>query len=125
MSYSEKEALTQLSEASSRPKFSGTGEYDNMEHIDHIDGLFIDVPRISDYGISSKLHTAFTGHGSIWYTEMKKIYCGRFKSFKSPEIVLGYSKIPCHFKLTNTLWTKIHISGVSESLKDLKPLILK
>ncbi|MBW0467224.1 hypothetical protein O181_006939 [Austropuccinia psidii MF-1] len=30
MSYSEKEALNQLSEASIWPKFSGTGEYDHM-----------------------------------------------------------------------------------------------
>ncbi|MBW0478887.1 hypothetical protein O181_018602 [Austropuccinia psidii MF-1] len=41
MSYSEKEALKQLSEASSWPKFSGTGEYDYMELIDYIDELFI------------------------------------------------------------------------------------
>ncbi|MBW0486422.1 hypothetical protein O181_026137 [Austropuccinia psidii MF-1] len=37
MSYSEKEALKQLPEASSWPKFSGTGEYDHMELIDYID----------------------------------------------------------------------------------------
>ncbi|MBW0490266.1 hypothetical protein O181_029981 [Austropuccinia psidii MF-1] len=49
MYYSEKEALKQLPEASSWPKFSGTGEYDHMELIDYIDGLFIDVPRIPDY----------------------------------------------------------------------------
>ncbi|MBW0592350.1 hypothetical protein O181_132065 [Austropuccinia psidii MF-1] len=46
MSYSEKKALKQLPEASSWPKFSGSGEYDHMELIDYIDGLFIDVPRI-------------------------------------------------------------------------------
>ncbi|MBW0462444.1 hypothetical protein O181_002159 [Austropuccinia psidii MF-1] len=34
MSYPEKEALKQLPEASSWPKFSGTGEYDHMELID-------------------------------------------------------------------------------------------
>ncbi|MBW0523114.1 hypothetical protein O181_062829 [Austropuccinia psidii MF-1] len=49
MSYYEKEALKQLLEASSWPKFSGSGEYDHMELIDYIDGLFIDVARISDY----------------------------------------------------------------------------
>ncbi|MBW0522195.1 hypothetical protein O181_061910 [Austropuccinia psidii MF-1] len=49
MSYSEKEALKQLPEASSWPKFSGTGEYDHIELIDYIDGLFIDVPGIPDY----------------------------------------------------------------------------
>ncbi|MBW0567067.1 hypothetical protein O181_106782 [Austropuccinia psidii MF-1] len=49
MSYSEKEALKQLLEASSWPKFSGTGEYDHMKLVDYIDGLFIDVPSITDY----------------------------------------------------------------------------
>ncbi|MBW0544981.1 hypothetical protein O181_084696 [Austropuccinia psidii MF-1] len=49
MSYSEKEALKQLPEASSWPKFSGTGEYDHMEIIDYSDGLFIDVPGIPYY----------------------------------------------------------------------------
>ncbi|MBW0554114.1 hypothetical protein O181_093829 [Austropuccinia psidii MF-1] len=47
--YSEKEALKLLPEASSRAKFSGTGEYDHMELIDYIDGIFIDVPSIPDY----------------------------------------------------------------------------
>ncbi|MBW0566685.1 hypothetical protein O181_106400 [Austropuccinia psidii MF-1] len=49
ISYSEKEALKQLPEAPSRPKFSGTGEYDYMELIDYIDIVFIDVARIPDY----------------------------------------------------------------------------
>ncbi|MBW0525869.1 hypothetical protein O181_065584 [Austropuccinia psidii MF-1] len=57
MSYSENEALKQLPEASSWPKFSGTGEYDHMELIDYIDGLFIDVPSISDYWITARLNT--------------------------------------------------------------------
>ncbi|MBW0539927.1 hypothetical protein O181_079642 [Austropuccinia psidii MF-1] len=48
MSYSKKEALKQLPEASSCPKFCGSGEYDHMELIDYIDGLFIDVPSIQD-----------------------------------------------------------------------------
>ncbi|MBW0554780.1 hypothetical protein O181_094495 [Austropuccinia psidii MF-1] len=39
MSYSEKEALKQLAEACSWPKFSGTGKYDHMELIDYIYGL--------------------------------------------------------------------------------------
>ncbi|MBW0555872.1 hypothetical protein O181_095587, partial [Austropuccinia psidii MF-1] len=49
MSYSEKEALKQLPEASSWPKFSGTGEYDHMKLIDYIDGLFMDLPSIPNY----------------------------------------------------------------------------
>ncbi|MBW0525182.1 hypothetical protein O181_064897 [Austropuccinia psidii MF-1] len=74
MYYSEKEALKQLPEASSWPKFSVTGEYDHMELIDYIDGLFIDVPSIPDYWIISRLNTAFKGHASILYTEMKGIH---------------------------------------------------
>ncbi|MBW0528124.1 hypothetical protein O181_067839 [Austropuccinia psidii MF-1] len=74
MSYSEKEALKQLPEALSWPKFSGTGEYDHMELIDYIDGLFMDVPRITDYWITARLNTELKGHASIWYTEIKEIY---------------------------------------------------
>ncbi|MBW0594247.1 hypothetical protein O181_133962 [Austropuccinia psidii MF-1] len=59
MSYSEKKALKQLLEASSWPKFSRSGEYDHMELIDYIDGLFIDVPSIPDYRITARLNTAF------------------------------------------------------------------
>ncbi|MBW0561573.1 hypothetical protein O181_101288 [Austropuccinia psidii MF-1] len=68
MSYSEKEELEQLPEASSWPEFSGTGEYDHMELIAYIDGLFIDVPSIPDYWITARLNTGFKGHASIWYT---------------------------------------------------------
>ncbi|MBW0483284.1 hypothetical protein O181_022999 [Austropuccinia psidii MF-1] len=74
MSYSEKEALKQLPEASSWPKFSGTGEYVHMELIDYIDTLFIDVPSIPDYSITDRMNTEFKGHASIWYTEMKEIH---------------------------------------------------
>ncbi|MBW0560373.1 hypothetical protein O181_100088 [Austropuccinia psidii MF-1] len=74
MSYSEKEDMKQLPEASSWPKFSGLGEYDHMELIDYIDGLFIDVPSIPDYWITATLNTASKGHASIWYTEMKDIH---------------------------------------------------
>ncbi|MBW0509522.1 hypothetical protein O181_049237 [Austropuccinia psidii MF-1] len=48
MSYYEKEALKQLPEAKSWHKLTGAGEYDHMELIDYIDGLFIDVPSIPD-----------------------------------------------------------------------------
>ncbi|MBW0495122.1 hypothetical protein O181_034837 [Austropuccinia psidii MF-1] len=65
MPYSEKEALKQLPEGSSWPKFSGTGEYDHMKLIDYIDGLFIDVPSIPDYWITARLNTAFKGHACI------------------------------------------------------------
>ncbi|MBW0593989.1 hypothetical protein O181_133704 [Austropuccinia psidii MF-1] len=74
MSYSEKEALKQLPEASSWPKFSGSGEYDHMELIDYIDVLFIDLPSIPDYCITARLNTELKAHASIWYTEMKEIH---------------------------------------------------
>ncbi|MBW0484968.1 hypothetical protein O181_024683 [Austropuccinia psidii MF-1] len=74
MSYTRKEALKHLPEASSWHKFSGTGEYDHVELIDYIDVLFIDVPSIPDYWITARLNTEFKGHASIWYTEMKEIH---------------------------------------------------
>ncbi|MBW0518605.1 hypothetical protein O181_058320 [Austropuccinia psidii MF-1] len=74
MSYSEKEALKQLPEASSWPKFSGTVEYDHMEHIDYFDGLFIDVPSIPDHWITARLDTEFKGHASILYIETKELH---------------------------------------------------
>ncbi|MBW0512721.1 hypothetical protein O181_052436 [Austropuccinia psidii MF-1] len=79
MNYSEKQALKQLSESSSWPKFSGIEEYDHMELLDYIDGLFADVTSISDYWITSILNTAFKGHASIWYTEMREIHGGGAK----------------------------------------------
>ncbi|MBW0511748.1 hypothetical protein O181_051463 [Austropuccinia psidii MF-1] len=66
MSYYEKEISKQLPEASSRPKFSFTGEYDHMELIDYIDGLFIDLQSIPDYWNTDRCNVAFEGHSSIW-----------------------------------------------------------
>ncbi|MBW0544643.1 hypothetical protein O181_084358, partial [Austropuccinia psidii MF-1] len=71
MSYSQKEALNHLPEASIWPKFSCTGEYDHMELIDYIHGLFVDLPGIADYLITATINTEFKGNSSIWYTEMK------------------------------------------------------
>ncbi|MBW0548588.1 hypothetical protein O181_088303 [Austropuccinia psidii MF-1] len=51
---SEKKASKQLPEASIWPKLSGTGEYDPMELIDYIDGLFIHVTSIPDYWINAR-----------------------------------------------------------------------
>ncbi|MBW0549686.1 hypothetical protein O181_089401 [Austropuccinia psidii MF-1] len=90
MSYSEKEALKQLPEASSWPKFSGTGEYDHMELIDYIDGLFIYVPRIPDYWITARLNTEFKGHTSIWYTDMKEIHGRRNWPWWKSQIIQKY-----------------------------------
>ncbi|MBW0524331.1 hypothetical protein O181_064046 [Austropuccinia psidii MF-1] len=87
ISYSEKEALKQLPEASSWRKFSGTGEYDHMELIDYIDGLFINVPSIPDYWITARLNTAFKGQASIWYTEMKEINGRRNWSWWKSQII--------------------------------------
>ncbi|MBW0464019.1 hypothetical protein O181_003734 [Austropuccinia psidii MF-1] len=74
MTYLEKEALKQLPEASSLPKFSGVGDYDHIEIIYYIYVLFIDVPITPDYWRTARLNTAFRGHASIWYTEMKEIH---------------------------------------------------
>ncbi|MBW0470166.1 hypothetical protein O181_009881 [Austropuccinia psidii MF-1] len=92
MSYSEKEALKQLPEASNWPEFSGTGKYDHMELIDYIYGFFIYVPRIPDYWITARPNTAFKGHASICYTEMKEIHGGRVRLSKSKAMALGYGK---------------------------------
>ncbi|MBW0501541.1 hypothetical protein O181_041256 [Austropuccinia psidii MF-1] len=130
-SYSEKDALKQLPEASNWPKFSGTREYDHMELIDYIDGLFIDVPIIPDYWITARLNTAFKGHASIWYTEMKEIHGRRNWPWWKSQIIQKYSngrfirQKMSNLKMTSIQWTTIHINGVLESLKDLKPLILK
>ncbi|MBW0494739.1 hypothetical protein O181_034454 [Austropuccinia psidii MF-1] len=91
MSYSEKESLKQLPEASIWPKFSGTGEYDHMELIDYVDGLFIDVTSIPDYCITARLNTAFKGHASIWYTEMKEINGRRNWTWWNIQIIQKYS----------------------------------
>ncbi|MBW0496805.1 hypothetical protein O181_036520 [Austropuccinia psidii MF-1] len=50
-----------------------------------------------------------TGHG------------GRVKSYESTEMENGYGKRPCHLNMTNTLWTKINMSGeISNTLKDVR-----
>ncbi|MBW0552859.1 hypothetical protein O181_092574 [Austropuccinia psidii MF-1] len=91
MSYSEKEALEQLPEASSWPKFSGTGEYDHIELIGYIYELFINVPSIPKYWITSILNTAFKIHASIWYTEMKEIHGRRSWHWWKSLIIQNYS----------------------------------
>ncbi|MBW0493777.1 hypothetical protein O181_033492, partial [Austropuccinia psidii MF-1] len=65
MTYSEKEALKQLPETSSWPKFSGIGEYDSMEPIHYMDGLLTDVPSIPEYWITARLNKAFKVHASM------------------------------------------------------------
>ncbi|MBW0542985.1 hypothetical protein O181_082700 [Austropuccinia psidii MF-1] len=94
MSYSEKEALKQLPEASSCPKFSGTGEYDHMEPIEYIYGLFIDVPSIPDYCITSRLKTAFRIHASICYIERKEIHGRGNSPWWKSQIIQKYSNDP-------------------------------
>ncbi|MBW0538655.1 hypothetical protein O181_078370 [Austropuccinia psidii MF-1] len=93
MSYSEKEALEKLSEASSWPKFSVTGEYDHMELIDYIDGLFIDVPTIPDYWITARLNIAFKGDDSIWYAKMKEIHGRRSWPWWNSQIIQTYRNV--------------------------------
>ncbi|MBW0493136.1 hypothetical protein O181_032851 [Austropuccinia psidii MF-1] len=91
MSYSEKEPLKKLPQASSWPRFSGTAEYNHMELIDYIDGLFIDVPSIPDYWITARLNKAFEGYASIWYTEMKEIHGRREWLWWKSQIIQKYS----------------------------------
>ncbi|MBW0488044.1 hypothetical protein O181_027759 [Austropuccinia psidii MF-1] len=91
LSYSYKEALKQLPDASSWAGFSGTGEYDHMELIDYIDGLYIDVPSIPDYWITARLNIAFKGHASTWYTEMKEIHGRRNWPWWKSQIIQKYS----------------------------------
>ncbi|MBW0574694.1 hypothetical protein O181_114409 [Austropuccinia psidii MF-1] len=62
-----------------------------MELIDYIDGLFIDVPSIPDYWITARLNTAFKGHASIWYTEMKEILGRRNWPWWKSQILQKYS----------------------------------
>ncbi|MBW0489667.1 hypothetical protein O181_029382 [Austropuccinia psidii MF-1] len=96
-----------------------------MRLIDYNYGLFIGVPSMPDYWITDRLNTEFKGHDSICYTEMKEVHGGRVIPSESTAMVLGYGRRPCHLKMTSTLWTKSHMSGVSDSLKDLKSVILK
>ncbi|MBW0515059.1 hypothetical protein O181_054774 [Austropuccinia psidii MF-1] len=91
MSYSENEAFKKLPEASSWPKFSGTGEYSHMELIDYIYGLFIDVPSIPDYWITAGHDTASQGHASILYKEMKEIHGRRNWPCWKSKIIPKYS----------------------------------
>ncbi|MBW0551050.1 hypothetical protein O181_090765 [Austropuccinia psidii MF-1] len=94
MYYSENEALKQIPEASSWPKFSETGEYDHMELIDYIDVPFIDVPSIPDSWITARLNTEFKGHASIWYKEMKEIHGRRNWPWWKNQIIQKYSNDP-------------------------------
>ncbi|MBW0484634.1 hypothetical protein O181_024349 [Austropuccinia psidii MF-1] len=125
MNYSEKEALEQLPEASAWPTFSGTGEYDHMELIYYIYGLFIDVPSIPDYWITARLNTEFKGHASICYTEMKEIHGRRNWPWWKSKIIRKYSngtwirQKTMSFEMDKYVLTKIHMSGVLDSLKDL------
>ncbi|MBW0583404.1 hypothetical protein O181_123119 [Austropuccinia psidii MF-1] len=91
MSYPEKQAFKQLPEASNWPKFSGTGEYDNIELIDYIDRLFIGLPSIPDYWITARLNKAFKGHASIWHTERKEIHCRTDWTWWKSQIIQTYS----------------------------------
>ncbi|MBW0489636.1 hypothetical protein O181_029351 [Austropuccinia psidii MF-1] len=100
MSYSEKEALKQRPEASSGAKFSGTAQYDHMEGIDYIDGIFIDILRIPDYWIPVRLYTAFKGHASTWYTEMNEIHGRRNWAWWKIQIIQKYRNGTCIWQRT-------------------------
>ncbi|MBW0539999.1 hypothetical protein O181_079714 [Austropuccinia psidii MF-1] len=91
MTYSEKEALKQIPEASSWPKLCGIGEYDNWQLICYINRLLIDVPSIPDYWINARLNREFKGHASIWYTEMNEIHCRKNFPWWKSQITQNYS----------------------------------
>ncbi|MBW0564455.1 hypothetical protein O181_104170 [Austropuccinia psidii MF-1] len=67
LSYSEKWALKKLPEVVNWPIFSGVGEYDHLELIHYIDGLFVDVLNIPDYWLTKRLKIEFRGH-ETYYT---------------------------------------------------------
>ncbi|MBW0461812.1 hypothetical protein O181_001527 [Austropuccinia psidii MF-1] len=90
MTYPEKEALEQSPEAISLKKFPDVGEYDHMEYIDYIDGLFIEVSHIPDYWVTARLNTECKLHSSIWYTEMKKLHGRRNWTWWKHHIIQNY-----------------------------------
>ncbi|MBW0488093.1 hypothetical protein O181_027808 [Austropuccinia psidii MF-1] len=90
MTYLEKEALKQLPEATSWPKFSGIGEYDHMELIDYIDGLFIDFTSIPNYWIAARLNESFKVNAGIWYSEMEEITGRRNWPWWRSQIIQNY-----------------------------------
>ncbi|MBW0520877.1 hypothetical protein O181_060592 [Austropuccinia psidii MF-1] len=61
-----------------------------MKLIAYIVGLYIDVPRIPDYWITARLNTAFKGHASIWYTEIKEIHGRRNWPWWKSQIIQKY-----------------------------------
>ncbi|MBW0572434.1 hypothetical protein O181_112149 [Austropuccinia psidii MF-1] len=71
-----------------------------MELIDYIYGLFIDVKRIPDYWITARLNTAFKGHASIWYTEMKEIHGRRNWKWWKSQIIQKYRNCTCILQKT-------------------------
>ncbi|MBW0550081.1 hypothetical protein O181_089796 [Austropuccinia psidii MF-1] len=75
--------------------------------------------------INARLNTAFKGHASIWYTEMTDIHGGRVKSSRSTAMILGYRRRPCHLKMTNTLWTKIHMSDEESQTTNINTRIIR
>ncbi|MBW0548473.1 hypothetical protein O181_088188 [Austropuccinia psidii MF-1] len=105
MTYSEKEALKQLAERSSWPKFSVVGEYDHMKLIDFIDGLFIEVPSIPDYWFTARLDTEFKGHASSLYTKMKEIHGRRNWPWWKSQIIQKYSNGAWIWKKTTSFET--------------------
>ncbi|MBW0469418.1 hypothetical protein O181_009133 [Austropuccinia psidii MF-1] len=71
-----------------------------MELIEYIDGLFIDVPSIPDFWITARLNTAFKGHASIWYTEMKDIHSRRKWPWWKSQIIQKYRNGTCIWQKT-------------------------
>ncbi|MBW0525871.1 hypothetical protein O181_065586 [Austropuccinia psidii MF-1] len=100
MTYTEKEVLKQLQEATSRSKFCGVGEYDHMELVDYIDGIFIEVPGIPDYWIKAILNTGFKGHASRLYTEIRDMHGKRNWPWWKGKIIQKWSNVTWIWKKT-------------------------
>ncbi|MBW0560091.1 hypothetical protein O181_099806 [Austropuccinia psidii MF-1] len=71
-----------------------------MELIDYIDRFFIDVPIKPDYWITARINTAFKGHASIWYTEIKEIHGRRNYPWWKSQIIQKYSNGTCIWQKT-------------------------
>ncbi|MBW0499136.1 hypothetical protein O181_038851 [Austropuccinia psidii MF-1] len=88
-----------------------------MELRSNIDGLFIDVLSIPDYRITARLNTAFKGHASIWYTEMKEIHGRRNWPWWKRKFIQKYSNEHAVKYILKHNFTLDHISN---TLKDLR-----
>ncbi|MBW0499780.1 hypothetical protein O181_039495 [Austropuccinia psidii MF-1] len=97
MSYSEKEALKELPESSSWRKPSGTGEYDHMELIDYIDGLFIDVQSYQTTGLLKRTNIwKYTPYKSSGFKEKQPFRVNFKEKHRERVAEVAKKKNSCH-----------------------------